>query len=230
MRNGWSTYLQHIKHNVSLLDTILAVLAPHDCLACQVEGALLCNACLDSLPPAPPKQLSSPDLEVVQSATIYRGVAKDLIWKLKSSGAQAAAKIMAGCMLDLIPASKNIVIVPIPTASSRVRQRGYDQAKLLAKELSKQSRLPYINCLSRRGQAHQVGAGREQRTRQLQNAFRVKSPLLIKNAHIILVDDVVTTGATLEIVARILKLSGATTIEAITFAQPQMRISSPNPA
>lgn len=208
---------------MSFIDRILAILAPHDCLGCGIEGRLLCSVCLNSLPGVGPKGLTSPDLSFVHSATAYETVAKDLIWKLKSSGAQEAARIMAKCMLGTIPNAKNVLIVPVPTATSRVRQRGYDQAKLLAKELSQQARLPYANCLIRHGQAHQVGAGREQRMRQLRNAFRVKSSPLIKNAHIILVDDVVTTGATLEIVAKLLMQAGASKIEAITFAQPQMR-------
>ena len=228
MRNGWSTYLQHIKHNVSFLDKILAIVAPHDCLACQTEGSLLCMSCLDLLPSVPPKQLSGSDLEVVRSATVYGTVAKDLIWKLKSSGAQEVAKIMARLMFKLLPPIQNGLIVPVPTASSRVRRRGYDQSRLIARELSRQSRLPYLNCLKRQGQAHQVGASREQRRDQLRGAFRVKHSSLLQNAHIILIDDVVTTGATLESAASYLKRAGAARIEAITFAQPQMRNSTSN--
>jgi ComF family protein len=208
---------------VSLIDRILSIIAPHDCLGCGKEGKLLCFSCLASLPEVSPKRLQSPYLTEVRSASHYKGVAKELVWKLKSSGAQEAARIMATCMLKHFTKSKNSLIVHVPTATSRVRQRGYDQASLLARELAKQSKLPCLSCLIRTGQAHQVGAGREQRLSQLNNAFRLKSSLLIKNAHIILVDDVVTTGATLEIVASLLKQAGASKIEAITFAQPQMR-------
>ena len=211
---------------MSLIDRILAIIAPHDCLGCGNEGKLLCFECLEGLPEVAPKRLQSPYLTEVRSATPYRGVAKDLVWKLKSSGAQEAARIMATCMLKYISKSKNSLIVPVPTATTRVRQRGYDQARLLARELSKQSKLPCLNCLIRTGQAHQVGAGREQRLSQLTSAFRLKSPLLINNAHIILVDDVVTTGATMETVAKLLIQAGASKIEAITFAQPQMRIKN----
>jgi ComF family protein len=193
-----------------------------------MEGSILCKPCLNSLPPVSPKQLPNPNLEIVQSATAYGSIAKDLIWKLKSSGAQEAAKIMSSRMLKLLPSTRNCLIVPVPTASSRVRRRGYDQARLIAKELSRQSRLPYLNCLIRQGQAHQVGAGREQRLGQLTNAFRVKYSPLTNNAHIILIDDVVTTGATLESAAKLLKQAGAAQVEAITFARPRMRIKTPN--
>jgi ComF family protein len=224
VRNVWSTYLQHIKHNVSFIDRILAILAPNDCLSCGIEGNLLCKGCVTALPAVAPKQLAGPDLELVRSATTYEGSAKNLIWQLKSSGAQEAARLMAKRMATLIPMHGKYLIVPVPTATSRIRQRGYDQALLLAKEISRQSRLPWSKVLVRHGQAHQVGADREQRIYQLTTAFRVKKPRMVNGAHIILIDDVVTTGATLETAAKILKQAGARHVDAITFAQPQLRI------
>lgn len=227
MRNAWSTYLQHNIHNVSFIDRILAILAPHDCLSCGTEGNLFCQNCLFALPSVSLKQLANPDLEFVGSATTYEGAAKDLIWKLKSSGAQEAARIMARSMLPLLPTHENLLVVPVPTATTRIRQRGYDQALLLAKEISRQSRLPWFKVLVRHGQAHQVGAGREQRVHQLSTAFRVKNVQRVKDANIILIDDVVTTGATLETAAKLLKQAGAAHVDAITFAQPQLRFKQP---
>ena len=67
--------------------------------------------------------------------------------------------------------------------------------------IGRQAHLPWLDCLARSGQAHQVGADREQRRPQLQTAFRVSQQRFVRGAHIILVDDVVTTGATLEAAA-----------------------------
>lgn len=209
---------------MSIIDEILAILAPNDCLGCSAEGRLVCKECIIALPVVETKTLDSPYISSVISVTSYKGISKDLLWKLKSSGAQEAAKIMAECMTKLLPSEKNLIIVPIPTASNRVRQRGYDQAKLIARQISRKARHPYLNCLVRSGQAHQVGAGREQRLKQLENAFRVKNTELIKDSKIILVDDVVTTGASLELASKALKESGANEISAITFAQAHLRI------
>lgn len=211
-------YLQHINHNMSLLDSLLGIIAPHECLNCGIEGSLLCHDCANKLPPALPELSPNSHLSSLRSATLYQGLAKDLIWKLKSDGAQAAAKIMARCMAPIISKNRDLLIVPVPTATSRTRQRGYDQAKLLSKALSRQTGLPRANCLARLGQAHQVGSHRKERLRQLEGALIPKQSSLIKNSTIILVDDVTTTGATLETAAKILKQAGAAKVEAVTFA------------
>ncbi len=153
--------------------------------------------------------------------TAYVSVAKALIWQLKLAGAQVAARDMA---IHLAPLIKHIepgaVLVPVPTATSRARQRGYDQAKLLARELSRRTKFIYGDYLARHGQAHQHTRSRQERLTQITNAFRVKQQTLVSDAHIILVDDVVTTGATLEAAATVLRAAGARRVEAIAFAQP----------
>jgi predicted amidophosphoribosyltransferase len=76
-----------------------------------------------------------------------------------------------------------------------------------------------MTLLARRGQSRQVGARRMQRTTQLVDAFHPIRPSLIQGAHILLVDDIVTTGASLEAAARVLKQAGAKRIDAVVFAQ-----------
>jgi ComF family protein len=204
---------------MSLIDRIIGAVVPHDCLGCGVEGGLLCSGCADKLPGVPPLATLNGDLRLIQAVTPYKGLAKDLLWKLKSGGAQAAATVMARQMRRLLETDRNLLVMPVPTATSRVRQRGYDQAKLLARELAKQARLPYADCLARLGQSHQVGANREQRRQQLGEAFWVRHHGLVRRARILLIDDVTTTGATLEAAAKALKAAGASDIQAIVFAQ-----------
>ena len=76
-----------------------------------------------------------------------------------------------------------------------------------------------VSPVIRVGQTHQFGATRHQRLEQLERAFLVTNPTDVKNKHILLVDDVLTTGATLETLARVLKSAGAKQVDAVVFAQ-----------
>lgn len=219
---------------MSIIDRLLTVLTPYECLGCAAEGDLVCTACIQQLIDIPQRcyrcDMSADNgrtchgcrvasnLYQVWAGTAYSGIAKDLVWKLKFGGAQMAAKRMATRLVPLLD-DNGFVVVPVPTAVSRVRRRGYDQAKLIARELSRQARLPYLDCLARSGRTHQVGASRDQRLAQLEGAFRVVTPEKIKNAHILLVDDVLTTGATMEVAAGLLKKHGAVRVSAAVFAR-----------
>jgi ComF family protein len=222
---------------MSILDALIGIVAPHNCLGCDAEGKVLCANCSHALVALPERcfrchklmirSLTCTDcqkfsqLAGVRVAAVYEAVAKSLIWKLKLAGVQSAATIMARQMAALISGpTTNVILVPVPTATSRVRQRGYDQAGLLARALSRQTRLPYNDCLTRLGQTHQHGLSRQQRLTQLATAFRVTKGRALQQARIILVDDVTTTGATLEAAANTLRAAGAAHVEAVVFAQP----------
>ncbi len=117
--------------------------------------------------------------------------------------------------------SQETIIVHVPAATSRVRARGYDQSKLIAKQLASIFGCSQQTLLSRHGQARQVGAKRDKRFSQVVGAFTPRKVDGIKNAHILLVDDVLTTGASVEEAAKVLKAAGAKTVNAAIFAQRQ---------
>jgi ComF family protein len=198
---------------MNLLDAVFAYLAPHECLGCSVQGKLLCKDCSLSLPGRPEVHLSCGGS--VFARTTYIGHAKSLVWKLKAGSARAAADEIA----SLLPPIKCDTVVPVPTASSRVRQRGYDQAVLIAKAYAGRHRLPCSKHLVRQSQTRQVGASRAQRLEQLGSAFRIVDKTKVAGRHILLVDDVMTTGATLEVAARLLMAAGAKSVHAVVFAQ-----------
>lgn len=220
-----------------LLDNLLSVIAPHNCLVCGVEGQLVCRLCaFDAFPQLPSrcyrcKALTSDyavcdncrtntSLKRVWIKTSYENTAKDLIHFFKFERARSATSVIVESLDEFLPYFvEQILVVPVPTATERIRQRGYDQAALLAKALAERRNLEYLPALARLTHTRQVGASRKQRFEQLQLAFSVTKSQAIKDREILLIDDVITTGATLETLARLLKKAGAKSVMAATFAQ-----------
>lgn len=153
--------------------------------------------------------------------TPYEGLSKELLWALKFDRAQAAADIisrkLAEAYGDITPA--DALIVPVPTATKRVRARGYDQAVLIARSYARHTGCRYAPLLVRHGSQEQKGADREQRRSQLAEAYTLKQPHKIAGRRIILIDDVVTTGASFEMAATTLKSAGAKAVAGLAFAR-----------
>lgn len=221
-----------------VLEQIIGVVAPHNCLVCGAEGRPICRWCFYEACPALPARCykcyaATPDsavcakcrrtspLKHVWVRTDYDGYARRLVHALKFERMQAVAPILAEYCKETLPYQENILIVPVPTASSRRRLRGYDQSKLIARSLAARTKYKYQPLLGRLGQTRQVGTKRAERASQLEGAFWVTRPEAASGAHILLIDDVLTTGATIEAAARTLKKAGAKTINAFVFAQKQ---------
>ncbi len=149
-----------------------------------------------------------------------------MVWKLKFGRAQSCGAEIAKLTVERLRLNEklagrhvDLLVTHAPTATSRVRQRGYDQAALIAKSLASNADIPCASLLRRRGHQEQIGATKQQRAMQLAGAFYTVRQDKIVGKHIILVDDVITTGATLESAARVLLDVGARRVDAIVFAQ-----------
>ncbi len=204
-----------------MLETIFAFIAPHDCLLCGTEGSLLCDPCSEvGIVPVPSRcvRCLKPTIQNavcshcrdiagvkrVWVATEYNDVAKQLVHAMKYDHARAAAIRLAELLsASMPPLPRALTVVPIPTALPRVRQRGFDHAKLLAKRLAALRGLVYWDGLRRQTTTRQVGASRAIRIAQLADAFRVQSKSVPR--HILLIDDVYTTGSTVQAAALAIK-------------------------
>lgn len=129
----------------------------------------------------------------------------------------AAAVIQANGQKQL--AKLDYLVVPVPTATERVRQRGFDHARLLAKKVAEQLNLELAMPLRRYGQANQIGARRAQRLRQQEGVYQINDARKVAGRNVLIIDDVVTTGATLRAVTKVLRRAGAKHVDALVFAK-----------
>lgn len=139
-----------------------------------------------------------------------------LLPRLKFHRDFAAGRVLAQCMVDrLAVLARPEALVPIPLHRARLRQRGYDQALELAKPIARALQLPLLGHVLRRGKSTtaQSRLDAHARQRNLRGAFHVDQADALP-AHVVLVDDVMTTGATLHAAARILHLAGIQRVDA----------------
>jgi ComF family protein len=227
-----------------LLEKTIGWLAPPTCIVCGLEGATLCLNCSEneiipfgmrcwrcnkvsnrSKTCESCRHTGSP--AHVWMSTDYEGAPKELLRIYKFKHQRLAAESLVDLMVETFLTfnsdeditRKDYLLVPIASATSRVRQRGFDHTALLAKKAAHRLRLEYAPSLGRLGQSRQVGARREQRMAQLEDMFYVRTPRLVKNRSIILVDDVITTGATVSAATKALRAAGAKSVDALVFAK-----------
>jgi predicted amidophosphoribosyltransferase len=205
---------------MKLLHAIAAGLAPPLCAACGRgcrSDAVLCSRCSRRLAGADPfAGAGPPGLDRAWSSAPHEGVARDLVTALKHRRLLPVADLIADRIQWLAPSDLlSGTVVPVPTAPLRTLSRGFDPAAEIAAALADRTGLRLQPCLSRRGGGRQVGRRRAQRIGH--------PPLFHPRGEtprsVLLVDDVLTTGATLTACARALREAGAVRIVAITFTR-----------
>ncbi len=213
---------------------------PPNCPGCGVEGELICDSCQSKIVRLTGKNCVFCG-QAVRGADIcndcrnrdhsyiaykgyafYTGVMRESILRLKYQNDIGIARLLSDFLENLVRTSgwDFDVIIPIPLSRQKLSERGYNQASRLAKPLAaKLGKLYCPNALIRiRETSSQVGLDIRSRLDNVENAFRANSKL-IKNKTVLLIDDVFTTGATLESAASELKLSGAKAVYAMTLAK-----------
>ena len=219
----------------------LDLLFPRWCVGCGREGDFICPDCRRSLPrvmpplcprcglPRPSATLCpvclgwQAEIDGIRAPFRFDGVMRQAIHELKYRNLRALAGLLAqllnGYLLEYpLPAQ---VLVPVPLHPKRLRERGYNQSYLLAKELGKLARLPVVDdCLFR--ERHSLPQARTstvgERRGNVADAFTCRHQRL-EGKHILLIDDVSTSGATLDACARVLKQAGAASVWGLTLAR-----------
>ncbi|MFQ5826404.1 MAG: double zinc ribbon domain-containing protein [Dehalococcoidia bacterium] len=226
---------------LQLKEAALDLLFPRWCVGCGREGELLCASCQASLPlltgPLCPKcgqplihaldclpcQEWPLAIDSIRSPFRFEGVIRKAIHQFKYQGLKALAQPLAELLDENWRARPSAcdVVVPVPLHPRRQRQRGYNHAGLLARKLEGLIGLPVVEgcLLRRRDTAPQARtAGAEERRANVAEVFLCRDQRL-EGKRILLIDDVCTTGATLDACARALRSAGAASVWGLTLAR-----------
>ena len=207
------------------LRAALDVLFPVRCIGCGRSGAYICVLCLGKArrtQPAPPT--GDGPLADVMTPFVYEGVVRTAVQHLKYRGVRTLVPEMARPMAwELaVTVPPPFTLVPVPLHPRRLRERGFNQAELLARELARLLDAPLLTGLLRRtaDTSSQVEtATRAERLQNVRDAFASTGTL--DGEAVVLVDDVTTTGATLSSAARALRSAGASRVYGLTYAHEE---------
>jgi predicted amidophosphoribosyltransferase len=202
-----------------MLATLLGLIAPPRCALCARPGDSrfhLCTRCEHGLARLEPRWAHVPGLEAAWSAAPYESVARELVVALKFAARLQLARRAAGLIAERAPPDLlQGTIVPVPAAPARRRWRGFDPAETIAAALAAEAGLAMEPCLRRSQGPRQVGRRRSER---LADPPHVRLDGAAPEGAI-LVDDVLTTGATLGACGRALRGGGCRRVVATTVAR-----------
>lgn len=216
-------------------------LFPQWCLGCGREGSFICPSCRNSLsriaPPLCPRcgrpQPSgilcptcvswSAKIDGIRSPFRFDGIMRQAIHQLKYRNLRALAVTLSQLLKDYLVANPipAEALVPVPLHPKRLRERGYNQSSLLARELGKLTGLAVVDdCLIRQRTAppQARSASVEERRRNVAEAF-ISRDHQLRGRQVLLIDDVATSGATLDACAAALKASGAASVWGLALAR-----------
>ena len=202
---------------------LASLLAPPLCVACRFpcrHGAPLCPACNRALDYLGATSVALRGVRI-WAPLAYEGPARAVVGRLKFHGATALADHMAATIAANAPAGLLAhPLVPVPSAPARRRRRGFCHAEVLAERLAARTGLPVLGLLERVGSARpQVGRPRARRLRSPPRFAAARA----QPGPVVLVDDVVTTGATLGACAQALREAGCTCDHALAYARTPVR-------
>ncbi len=213
---------------MNLLNTILDIVFPVNCVSCGKNGEILCLECISLFPKA-----ERESEEWIYPLYDYRHPpVKKLIWQLKYNNKKRLADVLGELMyeniilelsdLSILENFREPLLIPIPLSQKRLRERGYNQALLLCEKIEKINKDLKISknvLIKIKETEHQANIkDRSKRLKNLIGTFVVKNENFIQKRNIILIDDVTTTGATLNEARKTLKQAGAKKIIAFTIA------------
>ncbi len=211
----------------TLLERLAELLFPARCLSCGLAGELICETCRKSARRRGNEKTSLPHLDRIFSYGWYHDkTLQEALRRLKYHGTYAISHPLSEMLRDLLkinlsPLPPGVLILPIPAHRARARERGYNQAELLARSLAEKISLPLETdiLLKTKNTPSQISLKGRERLLNVKDSFGVRNAAALEGRTILLVDDILTTGATLSEAARILKQSGAKEVIGLVVAR-----------
>ena len=183
----------------------------HRCYCCAeifespITSPRLCGHCI-SRPPI---------FDETHAPFIHQSIIRYLITTLKFNRQYKNARLLASLLVSHINKTAEMpdLIIPVPLHKQRFHERGFNQSLEIALILSKQLNVPLNNtsCIRHRNTPHQINLHAKQRKNNIKNAFKIISPITAD--HVVILDDVMTTGSTVNELAKVLKKAGVTRVD-----------------
>lgn len=207
-----------------------ALLFPATCGGCGRLGTWLCDGCRAALRPIPWQWgLALPEMGLeIDAAYVFDGVVRRSIHHFKYRGEYQRGRFLGSLLADYAessvgPGGRPDLVLPVPLHRRRQRERGFNQAEILAEAVAARLGVPLGRGLLRVVETRQqVGLSFAERQQNVAGAFRCEGDSL-RDAAILLVDDVVTTGATMAAAARALRAVGAARVAGLALARQMPR-------
>jgi len=204
----------------SLWDVVL----PYNCRGCGKVGKSLCECCKKHII-GNSMSIQTADLDEMYAAGMREGVLKDLVVEYKYQSRRGFAMTLAEILEGALPLDLKerlvrgrAIVVPLPTIHRHIRERGFDHTAKMAKALARRLGLEYLPLLKRVNKTVQVGASSEERKRQAGEAYCVAKTFLPCNTPILLVDDIWTTGASMEAAAQKIRQADFKSVSGVVVA------------
>lgn len=209
-----------------MIDQLLGIVAPHHCYGCGKMGQVLCDNCIFDIKNEPFERCVACLSPTSGNLCLSHRLPYSRVWcageregaleatidgykfmRMRSAGF-SLAELLDGVVPQL-PAQT--VVTAVPSIAPHIRQRGYDHATVLAQAFARKRNLAYDQVLFRRGKTAQRGATRKTRIAQAKEAFTVSGGIR-RSVPYLLIDDVLTTGATVRYAAQALRYAGASEV------------------
>lgn len=234
------SYNTTFEKTMEYLKAIWDIIFPKKCINCGREGSYLCEDCLSLIPINPFEYClcermekrsrcdycKNRNLDRIMSATDFNDrIVKKAIHKLKYGCIESLSAPLAFLVLSHLEAincqiDKNFVIIPVPMHIKKKRRRGFNQSEEIARLISKTTTIPLSTTLIKIKETKpQMELNRNERIENIKDCFAINNKEEIKNKIILLLDDVYTTGTTMNECAKVLKENGAKEVWGLTVAR-----------